>query len=231
MSSPLPAAASTDAPFRLSAQQRAFFDTFGFVRLPGLFAPDIDRITAGFEEIFASHPIWETNEALHFDQRRLIIPGFVENSERISWITSDPRTHGVVGSLIDVPYEYAQSDGNLFYCDTSWHPDNYKAPMHVYHVKLSFYLDPLHGQNGAIRMIPGSNFWQTPFAEELRRNTVDPSSIEEIYGVAPDQIPSWTLESEPGDVIAWNFRTIHASFNGGERRRLFSLNFREITPD
>ena len=27
-------------------------------------------------------------------------------------------------------------------------------------------------------------------------------------------------------MIAWDFRTIHASFNGGERRRLFSINFR-----
>ena len=36
---------------------------------------------------------------------------------------------------------------------------------------------------------------------------------------------AWT--DLPGDVVAWNFRTIHASFNGQERRRLFSLNFKE----
>ena len=28
----------------------------------------------------------------------------------------------------------------------------------------------------------------------------------------------------------WNFRTIHGSYNGGERRRLFSLNFGEAVP-
>jgi hypothetical protein len=214
---------------RLSAQQVAFFDAFGFVKLTGLFAEDVDRLVAGFEEIFTNHPVWETTDSLHFDQRRVIIPGFIENSELLRGLEQDPRVVGVVSSLIPNGYEYGQSDGSLFYCDTSWHPDSYDSPLSRYHVKLSFYLDPLHGENGAIRMMPGTNHYQTEYASSLRTNLNDPLQIPDVFGVAPDEVPSWTLESEPGDVVVWNFRTIHASFNGGERRRLFSLNFRELT--
>ncbi len=214
-------------PYQLTAQQIAYFETFGFVKVPGLFADDMGWITESFEEIFATATHWETNEELHFDQRRLIVPGFVERNERLATITRDPRVVGVVNSLIGERAEYAQSDGNLFYCDTSWHADNYEAPMTIYHVKLSFYLDSLHGSSGAIRLLPGTNFHDSPYAQTLRRNLRKPGAIEEIYGTKPEELPAWTMDSEPGDVIVWNFRTVHASFNGGERRRLFSLNFRE----
>ena len=35
---------------RLTDQQLAFFDTFGFLAFPGLFADDIDKITDAFEK-------------------------------------------------------------------------------------------------------------------------------------------------------------------------------------
>jgi ectoine hydroxylase-related dioxygenase (phytanoyl-CoA dioxygenase family) len=54
--------------------------------------------------------------------------------------------------------------------------------------------------------------------------------VGELYGIAGGDIPSITVESKPGDLIIWNFRTIHGSYNGGERRRLFSLNFGEVVP-
>jgi Phytanoyl-CoA dioxygenase (PhyH) len=212
----------------VSPQQKAYFETFGFVVLRGLFADDADRLVDGFEEVFANedHPRMETFEELHLDQRRVIIPQFVTKTPKLSWLLDDPRVDGAISTLLDPGYEYAESDGNLFYCESSWHPDTYGAPLTRRHLKLSFYLDSLHGENGAIRMIPGTNHHRTPFAKTLRANLEDPRRIADVYGVDYHEIPSWTLESEPGDVIAWDFRTIHASFNGGERRRLFSINFR-----
>jgi ectoine hydroxylase-related dioxygenase (phytanoyl-CoA dioxygenase family) len=212
----------------VSPQQKAYYDTFGFVPVRGLFADDAPRIVEGFEEVFANenHPRMETFEELHLDERRVIIPQFVERSPKLSWLLEDARVLGIVAGLLGPGCEYAQSDGNLFFCESSWHPDTYGAPLTRRHVKLSFYLDPLHGESGAIRMIPGTNFHRTPYAKALRANLEDPRGIADVYGVEPSEIPSWTLASEPGDVVAWDFRTIHASFNGGERRRLFSMNFR-----
>ena len=217
--------------YLLTPQQIHFFETFGFLKVPGLFADDVDDIISGFEAIFGDkeQPVWETKEALHGDERRIIIPGFIEQSPHLAPLQHDPRVVGVVRSLIGNEYKWASSDGNLFYCESYWHPDNYAAPLQHYHVKLSFYLDDLTGDNGAIRIIPGSHFHQQTFARTLRKDFIDSSAISDRYGIDGRNIPSYTVHSSPGDLVIWNFRTIHASYNGGERRRLFSLNFGEVT--
>jgi len=225
-------AAAVASQYLLSPQQIHFFETFGFLKLPGLFADDIDEIIGGFEDLFGNQdqPVWETKEALHGDERRVIIPGFIEQSPRLAPLQYDPRVVGIVQSLVGREYKWASSDGNLFYCESYWHPDDYAAPLHHYHVKLSFYLDDLTGKSGAIRLIPGSHFHQQTFARTLRRDFKDSAGVSELYGIPGGDIPSITVESTPGDLIVWNFRTIHGSYQGGERRRLFSMNFGEITP-
>ncbi len=218
-----------DSRYLLSPQQIHFFETFGFLKLPGLFADDIDDIVGGFEDMFTNdeQPVWETKEALHGDEKRIIIPGFIEQSPRLAPLQHDPRVVGIVQSIIGRDYIWSSSDGNLFYCESYWHPDDYAAPLHHYHVKLSFYLDELSGDSGAIRIIPGSHFHRQSFSRTLMRAFKDEAGVEEIFGVKGSDIPSIAIDSTPGDLIIWNFRTIHGSYNGGERRRLFSLNFGE----
>src|SRR5690606_5961483 len=168
---PLATAERTDLDaFRLTPQQVRFFETFGFLRIPGLFRDDMARITKGFEDVFAQHETWDTNVELHFDQKRSIVPQFITKSDDLVWLLDDPRVVEVVTTLCGPHYEYAESDGNLFSCDTSWHSDIYGAPFDQFHLKLSFYLDPLTAETGAIRMIPGSNWHTTPYAERLRRD-------------------------------------------------------------
>jgi Phytanoyl-CoA dioxygenase (PhyH) len=215
--------------FQLSPQQVAYFDTFGFLMLPGLFKDDVEEIVAGFERIFAdeSNTRMETHHPLHGEQRRVIILSFIDKDPCLRQLRQDSRVLGIVNSLIGERNEYAESDGSIFYCESSWHADIYGAPMHKYHVKLSFYLDPLFAESGAIRMIPGTNHFQETFATTLRTNLEDPLGIGAVYGVDGAEIPSFALASNPGDVVVWNYRTLHASYNGGDRRRLFSISFRE----
>ena len=106
----------------------------------------------------------------------------------------------------------------------------YGAPLHLHHVKLSFYLDTLRADSGAIRVIPGTNFFNENFATNLRKRINEPEKIASEFGVPDRELPSVPIETDPGDVVAWDFRTIHASFYGGRRRRLFSINFRERAP-
>jgi hypothetical protein len=192
-----------DSQYLLSPQQIHFFETFGFLKLPGLFADDIDNIVGGFEDLFGNEdqPVWETNEALHGEERRLIIPGFIEQSPRLAPLQHDPRVIGVVESLVGRDHIWASSDGNLFYCESYWHPDDYAAPLHHYHIKLSFYLDDLTGNSGAIRIIPGSHFHQQTYSRTLRRDFRDADKVSEQYGIPGGDIPSITVESSPGDLI------------------------------
>ncbi len=224
--------ASQSAPFALTAAQIHYFDTFGYLKIPGLLKDDIETINRGFEHLFGNEdqPVWETQEALHGEERRVIIPGFIEQSPLLAPLQHDPRIVGIVRSLIGPAFKWSSSDGNLFYCESYWHSDMYATPLQHYHIKISIYLDELTGDSGAIRIIPGSHFHTQTFGRTLQRDFKDTSRIEEVFGVEGKDIPAVTIESSPGDVIIWNFRTIHASYNGGERRRLFSLNFGEEQP-
>ena len=213
----------------LTAQQLSFYETFGFLKLSGLFRDEIGEISAAFESVFAdeSHPRMEYYAELHGERRRIMIPTFIDKSPVLDALKDDPKILGVVAALLGPSFEYAESDGNLLDCDTSWHCDVYGSPLDFRHLKLAFYLDTVGAASGALRMIPGTSHFRETFATTLRKRLSDPKNIAAEFGVDPIDIPYWPVETEPGDVVALDFRTLHASFFGADRRRLFTMNFRE----
>lgn len=210
----------------LTPQQLRFFKTFGFLHIPGFLGQDVEKITDAFEDVFASTPSVETRTDTHFGQRRLAIGNFLENDPRLHALETDPRIRGVVDSILGPESEYCQTDGNILYCDSAWHCDIYGSPLDRFHIKLFFYLDVLDGESGALRMIPGTNHYNSKFAVRLRRELVY-EDVAKVFGVSVDQIPAWTIPNQPGDLVVGNYRTIHATFNGIPRRRLFTMNYRE----
>jgi hypothetical protein len=218
--------------FRLSPQQVAFFHTFGFLKLPGLFKDEIARMTEGFEEVFANNepdkvlsddPLQETDTVFE-NRRRMIMYRIIERSDKLSWLSTDPRLHNIASSVIGAPYELRPTDGHVFHCDTNWHPD--KGSDNRFRIKCSFYLDPQRANSGAIRLIPGSQHQDGAYARDLLLNLYgSPQKAIDNYGVAADQVPCVTVETDPGDIICWNVSTFHATFHGFARRRLFSMTF------
>jgi ectoine hydroxylase-related dioxygenase (phytanoyl-CoA dioxygenase family) len=221
--------------FELSEPQVTFFKTFGFLKVPGLFAADVERICDGFEAVFAhetpevlnpDNPYHRTRDPRYERETRMMIPQFIDKSPNLKWLRDDPRVLAVADALLGAGFAYAESDGNLFNCDVYWHVDVYGAVANIEHIKLSFYLDELRRDTGALRVIPGSQFARTGYATALYKNlSREPSRVAEHVGVGIDEVPSWVVDVDPGDLIVGNFRTMHASFNGGARRRLFTMNF------
>jgi hypothetical protein len=226
---------STQLDFGLSEQQVTYFKAFGFLKIPGLFASDVERMRSGFEEVFAAetpdvldpdNPYHRTRDERYARETRTMIPQFIDKSQDLQWLRNDVRVLGVARSLLGDGFVYAESDGNLFNCDVYWHIDVYGATSNVEHIKLSFYLDALRRDTGALRVIPGSHFGGTSYASALYKYlSREPSRVAEHVGVEVDEVPSWTVDVDPGDLVVGNFRTMHASFNGGVRRRLFTMNF------
>jgi Phytanoyl-CoA dioxygenase (PhyH) len=222
-------------PLGLTAQQLAWFETFGFVVLRDVFTDDIPKIREGFEEIFANedavlldpeNEFHRTSDPEFQQETRWIIPAFIDRSEKLAWLREDARLDAIPRSILGDGYQYAESDGNLFNCDVLWHMDLYGATNDTKHVKVYFYLDPLQREAGSLRVIPGSHHtggWMGALVKQL---TLDPKQVPDVLGVELDEIPSSALEVNPGDVIVTDFKTVHGSFNGGARRRLFTINFR-----
>ncbi len=97
---------------RLREQQLAFYRTFGFLRFPGLFAAEIDAITAAYERIFAA------SGRVHDHRQALYLIPFADRCEYLSALIDDPRIAGPVASILGSDYNYATSDGNYYVGDT-----------------------------------------------------------------------------------------------------------------
>ena len=82
-------------------------------------------------------------------------------------------------------------------------------------MQICFYPEPLDGESGALRVIPGS--YLPPFFEELRK-TPGISDAENIRS-----FPGFVCRSDPGDVILFNLNCWHASCGGRPGRPLFDV--------
>jgi ectoine hydroxylase-related dioxygenase (phytanoyl-CoA dioxygenase family) len=213
----------------ITRQQVTFLETFGYLRLPGLFADEIDEITDAFEAVFAdaANARMDTNAELHRNDRRVIIPQFVDKHPVLARLPADERVKEIAQMVLGDDAEYAESDGNLAFCHSEWHADTYGAPLEQRHIKISFYLDRLRDDSGAIRVLPGTHFWKGGYARGLRGTFREFGKTREVFGVDSTAIPATVIDSDPGDILIWDYRVIHASFNGLDRRRFFSVNFRE----
>src|SRR5437868_4475984 len=83
----------------LTPEQHRFFDTFGYLRFPGLIADRIDRVIAAFERVWADHGGGHDGKPHDGAARSCIVP-FIDQSEELSSLLDDPRIHGVACSLL-----------------------------------------------------------------------------------------------------------------------------------
>ena len=82
-------------------------------------------------------------------------------------------------------------------------------------------LDPLTRETGAVRLIPGSHRPD----HFVRQEEIDVNNPLELFGVPPTEFPgSIAVETNPGDIVIFNHDLYHASFGGGTRRRMFTMN-------
>ena len=202
-------------------QQVRFFNTFGFVCFPGLFADDIGRITEAFEEVWGSHGGGHHGQA-HDHSRGSALLQFIDRHEYLSALLDDPRIDAFASAVLGSDYNYKSSDGNLHVSDTAWHSDAvFPKPT----IKAAFYLDEVTEATGCLRVIPGSHktgdVYATAFSDMIPQ--VDQQHIEQTLGLHGSQVPAVALESRPGDLVCFDRRIKHAAFGGGTRRRMFTV--------
>ncbi|MCZ6678025.1 MAG: phytanoyl-CoA dioxygenase family protein [Candidatus Poribacteria bacterium] len=211
---------------RLTDEQMAFFDTFGFLSFPGLLADCIDQIIDEFEAIWAVHGGGHHGQ-LHDGERRSCIFPFPDQSEYLSAVLDDPRIHDIAASICGDDFNYTSGDGNFYAGDTHWHSDGYDGKR-VLSIKIAFYLDPLTRDTGALRIIPGSHRVGDAFADALER---DIRESGKIWGLPGNEVPALILETTPGDIVVFNHNLKHATFGGSERRRMYTMNFCRRYPE
>jgi hypothetical protein len=120
----------------------------------------------------------------------------------------------VGGGVLPSPCD---TQGILYFDHAGWHND---TGIGIRGVKLVAYLEPVDGDSGALRVLPGSH--RLPGA-----------ALGHLYSLdlAVPDVPGQVLSTEPGDVIAFDPHLYHASWGGRDRHQWSTLYVRDaITP-
>ena len=208
-----------------------FFNTFGFLKLPGLFANEIEQIDTAFTEVWDLFGGGHAGESHDNRQRSMLVP-FIDQSQYLSSLIDDPRIHSIPAKILGDDYNYMFSDGNFFVGPTHWHSDRYyDKPYNS--LKVAFYLDPVTKESGCLRVIPGTHNVGDTFGNEVQEAMPhsERPNHQELWDLTGADIPSIPLESEPGDVLVFNHKIKHAAYGGSSTRRMFTIGFQERHPE
>ena len=208
---------------QLTGDQKDFFETFGFLALRQLLSADeVATILRESNEIME-----ETRGGDVFDGiKRQAVQPFFERRPFLHSLIADPRILGIAEGLLGADIFLNVTEGNLHVGDTAWHGGSGSAEV-LPSVKIAFYLEPLTKENGALRFIPGSH--KGEFSRRLARiqdQAEDPYG--KVWGVSPDELPAYAVETMPGDVLAFKEDTYHSAWDGRAGRHQHAINFNRI---
>ena len=211
---------------RLTQLQHNHFDTFGFLILRKLFSEaETEGLIGQYEDIML-----EDREGRPFKGERQSVQPFAERRPELTAVIEDDRIYETVEELLGPDFAWVGSDGNYYVGDTPWHADGLRHAIdttlpdwHYPIIKVAFYLDPVSKDTGCLRIIPGSH--KAAYADRLEVTSErDEEPGFTPFGVSPADVPGFSLETEPGDVVIFNQDAHHGSF-GGVGRRMFAMSF------
>lgn len=223
------------AEFKLTEQQKRFFDDFGFLKFEGLFDDMIADITDEFEAVFDKFGGNYRGQPHNFRKGSVIV-GFLGHSELLASLLDDHRVQSILTGLLGEDYNYLTSAGNRYVGSTGWHSDtemDHKWPGDLKSLNLSFVLDPTSPETGALRIIPGSHYVGDKYTEMLKEHvgSMKEDTVEALWGIKRDEVPSIPISTRPGDLLVFNNYLKHATFGGGNNRRVMLTNFSKRYPD
>ncbi len=147
----------------LTSEQKAHFDTFGFLLMRQCFSPgEMAEISRLFDEVME-----EVREGKPFTgERRQMLLSLIEHRPALSRLIEDDRIFYVTEDLLGPGFIWIAGDGNYYVGDGSWHSDMGTRIPACNVIKIAFYLDSVRRHSGCLRVIPGSH--REPLWTELK---------------------------------------------------------------
>jgi len=191
----------------LTEDQIDFHKTFGYTILKGLFSADeLATIHKEFDATMAEQYVHKPYDGTE----RHWAPMTDEETPFFASLMEDPRFLTVAKQLYGDDVLGIGTDANRYTGNTHWHRDT--GTVHQYGVKFAFYLEPVDGNTGALRVIPSAH-----------RLPNDDEFADGVRSLPLEQVPCTALASEPGDVVAFDLRMWHASYGGSNDRRMCTV--------
>ena len=204
----------------ITAEQKAHFDTFGFIHLRQQFSlKEMEEVTREADRLWEEHregrPLGENQG----------IQEFVEKGPVMTRMVADDRICGTVEGLLGPRFVWNGSEGNLSFTKSEhqWHTDRPREP-HAASYGFHLYLDKVRADTGCLRVIPGSH--RPPLHDDLLPiNKQAPDSTMKVYGLSPTDVPGVALESDPGDIVFFSQKIYHGVYGKLPGRRYLKLRF------
>src|SRR6516162_9356268 len=199
----------------LTTAQAGHFTTFGFAVLRGFLA---DRAAVLRAE---AHAAIRDAYAATYDER--VIDGisghYLPMAARLtpvsaSLVCDDPRFIDAAERLLDGPVIPECPEGVMYFAGAGWHTDD---GIGVHGVKFAVYFDELTADNGALRLVPGSHHPEQHARLAAYRDRQLPVRTAAEAAAYQASIPGYVAATSPGDVIAFDLHTWHASVGGRDR--------------
>ena len=204
----------------ITAEQKAFFHTFGFIHLPHQFsAEEMEAITGEADKL------WEEQRGGGPPSGKgQNIQEIVEKGAVMTQMVADDRVFATVERLLGPGFVWNGSEGSLsFDARSEWHTDRPNEP-HARTYGFHLYLEPLRADTGCLRVIPGSH--RPPLYDYLLPlNEQAADSTMKLFGLGPRDIPGVALETDPGDVVFFNQKIFHSVYGDQPGRRYLKLRF------
>ncbi len=219
---------------QLNAATIEAFKRDGAVLIKGLYKDQVETLKAGIERNmqapgpFASNNYKEGHRGLFFDDYCNW-----DRFEEFQQVVHAPQTANVAAQLMDSERVQMFHDHVLVKepgttLPTPWHQD---SPYYFVEGQqtVSFWcpVDPV--DTATLRFVAGSHLWEKPVLPTRWASEEDFYADEDIYRPVPDPdaegmpVLEWTME--PGDAVAFDYRTLHGARanDSDQRRRAFSV--------
>jgi len=206
----------------LTPEQVDHFQTFGYLLLPQLFDPDeMQLITA------AAAAIWAGEQA-RTGERALGMAPFIELSPQLDWLGVDDRIYGAMQSLLGGGLIWSGSEGNKESDppgDHDWHADR-PGPKELDYrrIKIMLYLSAMKKEEGALRVIPGSQ--REPLHSALYPfQAVHGQPNPRFFDQCGAEVPCCALETRPGDAAVFSQSLFHGVYGKMPKRCYIALKY------
>ena len=202
----------------LSDEQIDHYRTFGFVVLRG-YLDERETAELGAEMDRAHRDAFGARFAERLDEDGMpghYLPMMSRQRTPLSLgLVEDPRFLGAARKLVGAAVVPTYAEGILLFDQAGFHDD---AGPGVKAVKFVAYLEALTAATGALRLLPGSHhqdFSASVRAWDRRNPIGDAEQLRRQVG----GLPLYVAETQPGDVIAFDWHTWHTSIRGRDRRQ------------
>lgn len=213
----------------LTEPEVAHFHAFGWVAVRGLLTGSEaarlrTEIDQALHDAFGSAFGQNTREDLDDESPEAnVLPMMCERTPfSMSLIADDTRLWRIAEQLLGPVTVACPALGECLIGDTPWHTDpGIGDPW----VRFRMHLDPCRTHDGALRFVPGSQ--HRDFREHVDSYRAAASADGSANLAVP--FPFVAVETDPGDVIAFDPRTRHGSM-GGEQRLAWNVDYAAL-PD